>query len=154
MSKLQSYLDQRVNFWRVNVDKKAPITVSTMTLQDAESVRDSLCGDASPENVTCDGECSHSEVRRKMTLYRAAATELMKRFPQMSAPQYDDGDLFSAPVVVPRGQFTVGQSVAVDHPQLGGRQTGFIVKVNRVKCLVEFTSKRKYHIPMEMIQII
>jgi hypothetical protein len=107
----------------------------------------------SPENVSCDGELSAAQVRARVRLYQNAASQLLQLFPDLTVPQWDDG-LFDAPVSL-KGKFSKGQKVAVDHPQLGGRQTGFIVKVNRVKCLVEFdTTMKKYHIPMEMIQII
>jgi hypothetical protein len=155
MSKLQEYLDQRVNFWRVNVDKKAPIKVSSMTLQDAERIRDHLCGDASPENVSCDGECSHTEVRRRMALYRAAAQELMKRFPHMLTPQYDDGDLFSKVVapVVDKTSFIVGSTVHVNHRQLGGRLAGTLKKVNRLRCVIDFGARGVLTVPMDLIEV-
>jgi hypothetical protein len=156
MSKLQQYIDQRVNFWRVNVEKKTPIRVSAMTLQDAERIRDHLCGDASPENVSCDGECSITEVRRKMALYRAAAQELMKRFPHMLTPQYDDGDLFSQPVARPtvdKTAFIVGSTVHVNHRQLGGRLAGTLKKVNRLRCVIDFGARGVLTVPMELIEV-
>ena len=155
MSKLQQYLDQRVNFWRVNVEKKTPIQVPTMTFADAERTRDSLCADASPENITCDGECSRSEVQRKITLYRAAAGELMKRFPDMVPPEYDDGDLFSKAVapVVDKTSFIVGSTVHVNHRQLGGRLAGTLKKVNRLRCVIDFGARGVLTVPMDLIEV-
>lgn len=152
MRYLDQYLDQRVNFWRVQVDKKPAITASSMTLSDANDIAEKLVCDMSPENISCDGELSRTEVRARYRLYQNAASDLIKLFPNLTVPEYDEG-LFDAPVSL-KGQFSRGQKVAVNHPQLGGRQTGFIVKVNRVKCLVEFASQKKYHIPMDLIEII
>lgn len=157
MSKLQTYLDQRINFWRVNVDKKPAIKVSSMTLQDAERIRDHLVGDASPENVSCDGECSITEVRRKMALYRAAAVELMRLFPDMQTPQWDDGDLFSKPVrpapTVDKTSFIVGSTVHVNHRQLGGRVAGTLKKVNRLRCVIDFGARGVLTVPMDLIEV-
>ena len=156
MSKLQQYIDQRVNFWRVNVEKKTPIQVPTMTFADAERIRDHLCGDASPENVSCDGECSITEVRREMALYRAAAQELMKRYPDMVPPKYDDGDLFSPPParpVVDKTSFVVGSTVHVNHRQLGGRLAGTLKKVNRLRCVIDFGARGVLTVPMDLIEV-
>lgn len=153
MSKfLTRYLDERVNFWRVNVDKKPALTVATMTLEDANRLAESLVADMSPENLSCDGELSRSQVQARARLYQNAAYELIKRFPDLTIPQWDEG-LFDAPSTVDKSAFIVGATVQVNHPQLGGRVSGKIVKVNRVKCLVEFASGR-FHVPMSMIETV
>ena len=153
MSKnLQRYLDERFNFWRVNIDKKPALAVDTMTLDDANKIAESLVCDFSPENLTCDGELSRSQVQARASLYRNAAYELARLFPDLTKPQWDDG-LFDAPPSVDKSSFIVGATVHVNHPQLGGRVTGKIVKVNRVKCLVDFSGKR-YHVPMGMIETV
>ena len=130
MRYLQRYLDERFNFWRVNIDKKPALKVSTMTLADADRIAEALVTDMSPENISCDGELSRPQVQARYTLYKNAASELITLFPDLTRPQWDDG-LFDAPVSL-KGKFTVGQKVAINHEKLGGRAVGTILKVNRV----------------------
>ena len=147
---LQSYLDKK-NFWRVQIDKKAPYTIDTLTRVEAESLMSSLECDLSPENVSCDGELSRSEVQARMREYLGAMKALGTLFPQVR-PQYDEWDLFNT--VEPVQSYMVGQRVVINHDKLGGRAVGTIVKVNRVKCLVEFPAAGKFHVPFGMMEII
>ncbi len=149
MRYLTQYLDQRFNFWRVNIDRKPAITVQNMTAEDADRIAESLVCDMSPENVSCDGELSAAQVRARVRLYQNAASELLTLFPNLTRPQWDDG-LFDAPVAV-KSSFVVGQKVRVNHDKLGGLAEGRVIKVNRVKCRVEF-SKGVFNVPFSMME--
>jgi hypothetical protein len=148
MRYLTQYLDERFNFWRVNIDKKPAITITNMTLDDANRIAESLVGDMSPENVSCDGELSAAQVRARVRLYQNAASQLLELFPNLTVPQWDEG-LFDAPVSV-KTSFIVGQKVSINHPKLGGYAEGRVLKVNRVKCRVEF-AKGIFNVPFSMM---
>jgi hypothetical protein len=151
MRYLTQYLDQRFNFWRVNIDKKPALTVGNMTLADANRIAESLVGDMSPENISCDGELSRSEVQARYRLYTNAAQELIALFPNLTIPQWDEG-LFDVPAPVAKPSFIVGQKVRVNHDKLGGLAVGTVLKVNRVKCRVEFPVKGTFNVPFGMME--
>ena len=145
---LAKYLEQH-NFSRKYFNKLPPLTVSTLTLKDANELAESLSAAWSPENLTCDGELSHAQVQRKAREIRQAAYELMIQFPDMTIPEWSE-DLFEARATE-RASFTVGQTVAVDHAKLGGRVQGRVIKVNRVKCRVEF-AQGTFNVPFSMME--
>lgn len=89
---LIKYLDQQ-NFWRVNVQKKAPYDIATLTCQQAQDLMASLECSLSPENLSCDGELSRTEVNARFRMYTGAMRALGTMFPQVR-PQYDEYDLF------------------------------------------------------------
>lgn len=149
MRYLTQYLDQRFNFWRINIDKKPAITTANMTLADANRIAESLVGDMSPENISCDGELSRSEVQARYRLYTNAAQELIALFPDLTIPEWSE-DLFEARATE-RASFIVGQTVAVNHVKLGGRVQGRVIKVNRVKCRVEF-AQGTFNVPFSMME--
>lgn len=152
MSQLSKYLD-RVNFWRVQVEKKAPYTVATLTEDDAQRIMDQLEGDLSPENLSCDGELSRTETNARFRLFTGAMRELGTRFPNVR-PKWEDYGVFSTPAqpTVDKGAFRVGAVVHVNHPQLGGRASGRLIKVNRKRCVIEFPVKGQLSVPMELIE--
>lgn len=148
---LDQYI-QRRNFGRVHFEKKAPLDIATLTLVQAQTLCDSLCCDASPENVTCDGEASPAHVRAMMTMYQGAARDLKIMFPQI-VPEYDDCGLFNqAPE--PTYSFSKGQKVAVTSDRLNGRAVGTILKVNRVRARVEFPGAGTFNVPFGMMEIV
>ena len=147
MKHLEQYLN-RVNFARVHFHKKPAYTIGALTRVDAEAIAESLCCDASPENVTCDGEASRADVQAKMRLYRNAAADLLSLYP-MIKPQWDDMGLFDAAPEVK--SFIVGDRVSINHPKLGGYAEGKVLKVNRVKCRVEF-AKGTFNVPFSMME--
>jgi hypothetical protein len=151
MRYLKQYLDERVNFWRVNIDKKPALTVDTMTLADANRLAESLVGDMSPENISCDGELSRSQVQARYRLYTNAAQELIAKFPDLTIPKWDEG-LFDAPAPVAKPSFIVGQKVAVNSPKLGGRAVGTVLKINRVRARVEFPAAGTFNVPFGMME--
>ena len=152
MRYLTQYLDQRFNFWRVNIDKKPAITTANMTLEDADRIAESLVADMSPENISCDGELSRSQVQARYRLYTQAAQELIRLFPDLTIPKWDEG-LFDMPTAPVKPSFTVGQSVSINHPKLGGYAEGRVIKVNRVRARVEF-AKGTFNVPFDMMKIV
>lgn len=151
MRYLEQYLNQ-YNFGRRYFDKKPDITVATMTLAEANELAENLSGAWSPENLCCDGELRGAKLQAKIRLIRNAAYELMVKFPDLTIPEYSE-DLFDAPVAV-KSAFIVGQKVAVNSPKLGGRAVGTILKVNRVKCRVEFPAAGTFNVPMGMMETV
>ena len=149
MRYLSQYLD-RYNFGRVHFSKKPALTLENMTLDDANTLAEDMSAAWSPENLTCDGELSRAQVQQKARLIRNAAYELMVRFPELTVPQWSE-DLFEVPADT-RRSFTVGQKVSINHPKLGGYAVGTILKVNRVKCRVEFP-RGTFNVPMEMMEL-
>lgn len=93
MKHLEQYLE-RVNFWRVNGEKKPAYTIATLTRADAERIMESLECDLSPENLSCDGELSRTEQTKRFRLYSGAMKDINKMFP-MVLPKYDGYDIFS-----------------------------------------------------------
>ena len=148
MRYLKEYLNQ-YNFGRRFFEKKPDVTVENMTLAEANELAENMSAAWSPENLTCDGELSHAQVQAKARLIRNAAYELMTKFPDLTIPQWSE-DLFEAPAAA-RKSFVVGQKVVIDHPKLGGRAEGRVLKVNRVKCRVEF-AQGVFNVPFGMME--
>jgi hypothetical protein len=144
----RQYLDQ-FNFSRVHFEKKAGLRIEDITLADAERMADNLVAHMSPENLTCDGELSRSQVQARARLYRGAAQYLKGRFPSLS-PEWDDGQLFASSGQ-PSVEFAVGDHVEINHAKLGGRARGVILKVNRVRCRVQF-AQGTFTVPFGMMQ--
>lgn len=147
MRYLNQYLNH-YNFSRRFFDKLADVTVATMTLDEANALAENMSAAWSPENLTCDGELSRAQVQAKVREIRNAAYELMVLFPNLTIPEWSE-DLFTAPA---SATFTVGQKVSIDHPKLGGRAVGTVLKVNRVKCRVEFPSAGTFNVPFSMME--
>ena len=53
------------------------------TVYGRKRVAQALDSDLSPENLTCDGELSHTQVQTKLKLFSAAAAELKKMDPSV-----------------------------------------------------------------------
>ena len=77
MTALQKYIDQK-NRWNSLI--KSP-RIEIKTAQGRQSVADSLDCDLSPENLSCDGELSRSQVQVKYRQLTQAAKELQKLDP-------------------------------------------------------------------------
>ena len=77
MTALQKYIDQK-NRWNILI--KSP-QFEIKTAQGRQSVADSLDCDLSPENLSCDGELSRSQVQVKYRQLTQAAKELQKLDP-------------------------------------------------------------------------
>jgi hypothetical protein len=77
MTALQKYIDQK-NRWNSLI--KSP-QFEIKTAQGRQSVADCLDCDLSPENLSCDGELSRSQVQVKYRQLTQAAKELQKLDP-------------------------------------------------------------------------
>jgi hypothetical protein len=77
MKALQAYVDQK-NKWAA-LFKGAQMELTTA--KGRQRVADSLDADLSPENLTCDGELSRAEVKRRWTALASAARDLKKLDP-------------------------------------------------------------------------
>ena len=75
MKSLQKYLDQK-NQWNSIFGGK-PLVIG----QDNQRIAEMIDGDLSPENLTCDGELSRSQVQARYRQLNAAATELRRLDP-------------------------------------------------------------------------
>lgn len=77
MKALKQYVDQK-NSWGKIFGAK-PLSLSNA--QDRQKIADSLDADLSPENLTCDGELSRSQVQSKYTQLTRAAAQLKELDP-------------------------------------------------------------------------
>lgn len=71
MKNLQAYVDRK-NSWG-KLFGGEPLVIG----RDNQKIASSLDADLSPENLTCDGELSRSEVQKRHKFLSAAARELM-----------------------------------------------------------------------------
>ena len=79
MSALQKYIDQK-NRWNAIFKGKQ---YEIQTAEGRQEVANCLDSDLSPENLTCDGELSRSQVVSKQRTLAAAAKELQKLDPKV-----------------------------------------------------------------------
>jgi len=79
MTALQAYINQK-NKWNA-IFKGEQFELETA--KGRQRVADSLDADLSPENLTCDGELSRSQIRAKHSALTAAATELFRMDPSV-----------------------------------------------------------------------
>jgi len=79
MSALQKYIDQK-NRWNAIFKGKQ---YEIKTAKGRQEIADCLDSDLSPENLTCDGELSRSQVNAKYNSLSKAAKELQKLDPKV-----------------------------------------------------------------------
>jgi hypothetical protein len=79
MTALQAYINQK-NKWNAIFRGEQ---FELETAKGRQRVADSLDADLSPENLTCDGELSRSQIRAKHSALTAAATELLRMDPSV-----------------------------------------------------------------------
>ena len=79
MKALQAYIDQKNRWNKLFKGKQYEI----QTAKGRQEVADSLDADLSPENLTCDGELSRSQVQTKYRSLSQAAKELQKLDPSV-----------------------------------------------------------------------
>lgn len=79
ISTLEAYVEQK-NKWAAIFKGKQ---LSLLNSADRQAIADSLDCDLSPENITCDGERSRSEVQRLYKFYTRAAQELQSIDPSV-----------------------------------------------------------------------
>lgn len=69
---IEQYVDQKNRFATLFGSKP----LSLLNAQDRQAIADSIDCDLSPENLTCDGELSRSQVQAKYKFLTRAAQEL------------------------------------------------------------------------------
>ncbi len=79
MKALQTYIDQK-NRWNA-IFKGEQFEIDTVTGR--QRVADSIDSALSPENLTCDGELSRTEVNARYKSLTAAAKDLIKLDPSV-----------------------------------------------------------------------
>ncbi|CAB4121923.1 hypothetical protein UFOVP26_46 [uncultured Caudovirales phage] len=75
MRKLVQYCEQK-NDWDAIFGRDARYNPYDLTQQDCERLANSLSGELSPENLTCDGELSYSQVKAKAQYLNGVVGEL------------------------------------------------------------------------------
>lgn len=85
MKALQAFIDQK-NHW--NSFFKGP-QYEIKTAAGRQKVADMIDAALSPENLTCDGELSHTEVNRRFKELDTAAKQLRKLDPTVKFYEYD-----------------------------------------------------------------
>ena len=74
MKELNAYVEQKNSWGKIFGDK--PLDLNNA--QDRQKIANSIDADLSPENLTCDGELSRSQVQAKYTRLTRAAEQLLK----------------------------------------------------------------------------
>jgi hypothetical protein len=86
MSALTDYVD-RLNHFR-SVFKQPLLSLAIAA--DRQTIASRIDSDLSPEVLTCDGECSRSEVQRKYKQLITAGKQLKKVDPAVKFFEYDE----------------------------------------------------------------
>jgi hypothetical protein len=79
MKELTAYVEQK-NAWGKLFGSK-PLSLGRA--EDRQKIADALDADLSPENLTCDGELSRSQVQQKYTRLTRAAKQLLDLDPKV-----------------------------------------------------------------------
>jgi hypothetical protein len=85
MSALTTYVDRK-NAWSKIFKGKQ---LSLQNSEDRKSIARSIDSDLSPENLTCDGELSRSQVQTRYKALTAAAKELARLDPVAAKEMYE-----------------------------------------------------------------
>ena len=85
MKTLQKFVDEK-NHW--NSFFKGP-QYSLNSAKDRQAVADMIDAALSPENLTCDGELSRTEVNRRYKELMTAAKQLKKYDPEVKFYEYE-----------------------------------------------------------------
>ena len=72
IANLEAYVERK-NSWGAVFNRPA---LSLLRAEDRQAIADSIDSDLSPENLTCDGELSHGQVRQRYNHLIRAAQEL------------------------------------------------------------------------------
>jgi hypothetical protein len=85
MRTLQAYVDSK-NKWRA-VFGKGPLSLDSAT--DRQRIAETIDAELSPENLTCDGELSHSQVQARYQQLTTAAKQLVELDPSVRQYIYE-----------------------------------------------------------------
>jgi len=77
---LENYVEQK-NRWRAIFNQKP---LSLLNKEDRQTIANSIDGEMSPENLTCDGELRGAQVREKARYLTRAAEELLSIDPSVT----------------------------------------------------------------------
>jgi hypothetical protein len=80
ISTLEQYVEKK-NRWRA-IFGNSPL--SLLNAKDRQSIANSIDSELSPENLTCDGELSRTEVNRRAKFLTRAAEELLSIDPSVT----------------------------------------------------------------------
>lgn len=83
MKTLKTYVDQK-NQWNA-IFGKAPLVIG----QDNQRIADMIDSELSPENLTCDGELSRSQVQSRYRILTTAAKELCRLDPTVKFYEFN-----------------------------------------------------------------
>jgi hypothetical protein len=76
---LTAYVDRKNSFAKIFGSRQLSLQNAT----DRQAIADSIDSDLSPENLTCDGELSRSQVQARYKTLTKAAKELQKLDPSV-----------------------------------------------------------------------
>jgi hypothetical protein len=85
ISTIEQYVDQK-NRWGAIFGSQP---LSLLNAADRQKIADSLDADLSPENLTCDGELSRSQVQAKYRMLTRAAQELLSIDPAVKFYEFN-----------------------------------------------------------------
>ena len=80
ISTLEQYVEQKNSWGKLFGSKQ----LSLLNAKDRQSIANSIDADLSPENLTCDGELSGSEVRQRQAYLFRVAEELISIDPSVT----------------------------------------------------------------------
>ena len=80
ISNLESYVERKNSWGKLFGSKQ----LSLLNAKDRQSIANSIDADLSPENLTCDGELSGSEVRQRQAYLFRVAEELISIDPSVT----------------------------------------------------------------------
>lgn len=84
MKELKQYVENK-NRWNLIFNKRC---YDLAIANDRQAIANSLDADLSPENLTCDGELSRSQVIQRKRFYDKAAKQLLTLDPSIQMYEY------------------------------------------------------------------
>ena len=82
---LETYVEMK-NSWSAIFKGKQ---LSLLNKEDRQAIANSIDADLSPENITCDGERSAADVRKRFTFLNRCAAELVSIDPSVTFYEYN-----------------------------------------------------------------
>jgi len=82
---IEKYVEQKNSWGKIFGSKP----LSLLNKEDRQKIADSLDADLSPENLTCDGELSRSQVQTKYNFLTRAASELKALDPSVKFYEFN-----------------------------------------------------------------
>ena len=88
MSALTTYLDHKNSFAKIFGRK----VLSLQNARDRQAIANMIDSELSPENLSCDGELSHSQVNARYRQLTSAAKQLLKLDPSVKIYELYTGE--------------------------------------------------------------